>query len=50
MTHAKLGMILLDNALSRLYKRGLITNETMFAFCNDPEEINKLLAMSVIER
>jgi len=46
MTHAKLGMILLDNALTRLYKRGLITNETMFTFCNDPEEINKLLAMS----
>ncbi len=48
MTQAKLGMILLDNALTKLYKRGLITNEAMFAFCNDPEEINKLLAMSVV--
>ncbi len=46
VTHTRLGMILLDNVLVKLHKRGLISSESMLAFCNDPEEINKLKAMA----
>ncbi len=37
------GMQLLDQALVDLYRRGLITRESVFAFCNDREEIAKLI-------
>ncbi|MFC1873899.1 type IV pilus twitching motility protein PilT [Chloroflexota bacterium] len=43
-TQARLGMVLLDNALVKLYKRGVISYESMLAVCNDPEEIPKLIA------
>ena len=36
------GMELLDQALIRLYKNGLITREKVFDFCNDREEITRL--------
>lgn len=36
------GMELLDQALIRLYKNGLITRESVFDFCNDREEITRL--------
>ncbi|HUT68966.1 MAG TPA: PilT/PilU family type 4a pilus ATPase [Dehalococcoidales bacterium] len=36
------GMELLDQALVRLYRNGMISRESVFEFCNDPEEITKL--------
>jgi twitching motility protein PilT len=45
VTHSRLGMVLLDNALMKLYRNGVISGEDMMAFCNDPEEINKLKAI-----
>ena len=39
-----MGMQLLDQALVNLHKDGLITTENVFAFCNDREEVEKLIA------
>ena len=44
VTQVRLGMVLLDSVLVRLYKAGTISYESMFAVCNDPEDVNKLLA------
>lgn len=44
VTQARLGMVLLDHALVRLYKKGAINYESVLAVCNDPEEISKLIA------
>jgi len=41
-THAELGMITLDQSLVDLHRRGMITRENLFAFCNDREEVEKL--------
>jgi twitching motility protein PilT len=43
-THARLGMQLLDHALVSLHKDGTISTENVYAFCNDPEEVEKLIA------
>ena len=43
LTQAKLGMILLDQTLANLYHRGLISRDSALSFCNDPDEINKLI-------
>ena len=43
ITQAKAGMILLDNALVNLQRRGLITSKSVFDFCNNPEEVAKLM-------
>lgn len=40
--HAHLGMKLLDQALISLYRSGAINKETVFAFCNDHDEVAKL--------
>ncbi len=37
------GMELLDQALVRLYRDGVITRERVYEYCNDPEEIAKLI-------
>jgi twitching motility protein PilT len=37
------GMELLDQALARLYRDDVITHEMVMDFCNDPEEIAKML-------
>jgi len=42
-THAQLGMKLLDQALVKLYHQGLISREDLFAFCNDHDEVTKLI-------
>jgi twitching motility protein PilT len=42
-THARLGMQLLDQALAGLYKNGLIDITNVHAFCNDREEVEKLI-------
>ncbi len=41
-THAQIGMITFDQALSNLYLKGLISRESLFAFCNDREEVERL--------
>ena len=41
-THTQLGMELLDQSLVNLYLEGIISRESLFAFCNDPDEIERL--------
>jgi len=43
MTQAKLGMILLDQTLANLFNKGLISRDSALSFCNDTDEINKLI-------
>jgi twitching motility protein PilT len=43
-THTRMGMQLLDNALVSLHKDGAISTENVYAFCNDREEVEKLIA------
>jgi twitching motility protein PilT len=43
-THSRIGMQLLDQALVSLHKDGLISTESVYAFCNDPDEVEKLIA------
>lgn len=43
LTQSKAGMILLDQALVNLYRKSLIGSENLFAFCNDPDEVTKLV-------
>ena len=42
LTQAKLGMIIFDQALLNLYRKGVISQKNLFAFCNDPDEVTKL--------
>jgi len=42
-THRELGMISLDEALVNLYLKQVITGETLLAFCNDRQEVEKLI-------
>ena len=41
--HAQLGMELLDQALINLYRGGVINSESLFSFCNDRGEVEKLI-------
>jgi len=43
LTQARLGMVLLDNALVNLYRKRVISRESMLAFCNDQDEVMKLM-------
>jgi twitching motility protein PilT len=43
-THNRLGMQLLDQALVNLHKNGAISTENVYAFCNDKDETEKLIA------
>ena len=43
-TNARQGMQLLDQALVSLHKDGIITTDSIYAFCNDREEVEKLIA------
>jgi twitching motility protein PilT len=43
-TNTRIGMQLLDHALVSLHKDGVISTENVYAFCNDPEEVEKLIA------
>jgi twitching motility protein PilT len=45
-THAKLGMQLMDHALVSLHKSGLIDTDKVYAYCNDPDEVEMLIASS----
>ncbi len=42
-TNARMGMQLLDQALVSLHKDGVISTESVYAFCNEPEEVEKLI-------
>jgi twitching motility protein PilT len=42
-THRDIGMISMDEALVNLYLKRVITEETLFAFCNDRPEVEKLI-------
>jgi len=43
LTQTRLGMVLLDQALLNLYRQGVISRESVFSFCNDPDEVTKLI-------
>ena len=47
LTHARMGMVLLDNALVNLYRKGVISRESVLAYCNEPDEITKLIGGGV---
>jgi twitching motility protein PilT len=42
-THAQLGMKLLDQSLVDLYRKDLISRDDVLAFCNEPDEVTKLI-------
>ena len=42
-THRDIGMISLDEALVSLYLKGLISGDRLLAFCNDRNEVEKLI-------
>jgi len=42
-THREIGMISLDEALVNLYLKRLINGESLLAFCNDRQEVEKLI-------
>ncbi len=42
-THRDIGMISLDEALVNLYLKRIITGETLLDFCNDRQEVEKLI-------
>ncbi|MFC1988396.1 type IV pilus twitching motility protein PilT [Chloroflexota bacterium] len=42
-TQSRLGMVLLDNALINHYRKGIISRESVLTFCNDPDEVIKLI-------
>jgi twitching motility protein PilT len=43
-TNTRTGMQLLDQSLVSLHKDGLISTENVYAFCNDHDEVEKLIA------
>jgi twitching motility protein PilT len=42
-THRAIGMLSLDEALVNLYRRRVITRESLFEFCADRQEVEKLI-------
>jgi twitching motility protein PilT len=42
-THREIGMISLDEALVSLYLKGTISGESLLDFCNDRQEVEKLI-------
>ncbi|OGN95466.1 MAG: type IV pili twitching motility protein PilT [Chloroflexi bacterium RBG_13_51_36] len=42
-THRDIGMISLDEALVSLYLKGIISGKTLLDFCNDRQEVEKLI-------
>ncbi len=43
LTQARMGMVLLDNALLDLYRKGTISRESVLDYCNEPDEVTKLM-------
>jgi len=48
-TNTRSGMVTLDQALVNLRLKGIISNQSLFAFCNDPEEVEKLIGEARIK-
>ena len=46
-TSSNIGMKTLDDALIDLYRRDVISQESLYAFCQDAEDINKTLKASI---
>ena len=40
--HTQLGMVLLDQALVNLHRKGIISRESLLAFCNNRDEVEQL--------
>ncbi len=40
--HTQMGMVLFDQALVNLYRQGIISRESLFAFCNDRDEMEQI--------
>lgn len=47
-THREIGMISLDEALTSLYTKQIISGETLLDFCNDRQEVEKLIGKIVL--
>ena len=43
-THRDIGMLTLDQSLVDLYQKQTISMETLFAFCNDQDEVKKIIS------
>jgi twitching motility protein PilT len=43
-TNARMGMQLMDQSLVNLHKEGLISTDNVYSFCNDADEVEKLIA------
>jgi twitching motility protein PilT len=43
LTNSRMGMQLLDQSLVNLYRDGKITTDSVYAFCNDREEVEKII-------
>ena len=48
-THRGIGMISLDEALVNLYLKQIISGETLLDFCNDRQEVEKLIGKIVVQ-
>jgi len=42
-THHDIGMITMDEALASLYLKGIISSESILEFCNDRQEVEKMI-------
>jgi len=49
VTQTHTGMRLLDHALINLHRSGVISGDSLFSFCNDREEIAKLMGKAKVE-
>ena len=47
LTQARMGMMLLDHALVNFYRKGVISRERVLEFCNDQDEVAKLMGGGV---
>ena len=48
-THREMGMISLDEALANLYLNRIINGKTLLDFCNDRQEVEKLIGKVVVK-
>jgi twitching motility protein PilT len=44
-TNAQSGMVMMDQSLVALCRQGIISKENLFTFCNDHDEVEKLMTM-----
>jgi twitching motility protein PilT len=47
LTQAASGMMLLDHSLAQLHRQGIIDMDNLLAFCNDPDEVTRLVGRQV---